>query len=594
MAAAVIQLTIDSLCDLLKADQSHMLYNYRSKVEKLQIEVEQTAAYTLSGSGLLDLHGLVFHTPRLVDLEIHHQKDFSPYRKLEETVKWRYPPQLFVALAKNVDGVSTRLRSWRWSSRMVNKHSTPEGDFLRMIELHHTPSFQELRKIAFVNYQAPMPPKKITAGFVMPEHEKVLAEAITLLPNLEHIIFEASTLLNRELLLLLPTNLKHLDIIACDELVSDDTAEFLLTHGSQLRTLTLNHNQSLSLSFLTVLGTACPHLTSLRMNLTYYNLHSTVKDSEPFFDHLLLEDEVPSWPATLQTLELIQLRKWDVEAAEVFFRSLLDSAGALPDLRILVIKAILDTISWRDRGGFREKWQKAFERVFKRKYSPPNPHLRSIGAYDEYKNPTIKQSDSKPQDAEESDEDDVVLPRAARKPQPNKTVSTEEPTTRALRSATAPPKSRRLLKRLSYKEESSSESETPPHTSEESAPRLRKSRAEHEVAALKRSAGVHRPRSLTPPSRLPSSSSDAHTASNSEEDSDDQPLLSHKRNGVKVKQEEKRGAIQGMCDIVDFKIDNLRPTENQFKEDDFLDSEPEGDEDWDGTNEEAGGNGYAW
>lgn len=39
--------------------------------------------------------------------------------------------------------------------------------------------------------------------------------------------------------------------------------------------------------------------------------------------------------------------------------------------------------------------------------------------------------------------------------------------------------------------------------------------------------------------------------------------------------------VQGMCGVVDIRIDNLRPTENQMHESDFLDSEPSGDEDWD-------------
>jgi len=38
--------------------------------------------------------------------------------------------------------------------------------------------------------------------------------------------------------------------------------------------------------------------------------------------------------------------------------------------------------------------------------------------------------------------------------------------------------------------------------------------------------------------------------------------------------------IQGMCDVVDIRIDNLRPRENQLHESDFLDSEKSGDEDW--------------
>lgn len=575
-----------------------MLYNYRSKVEKLQIEVLQTAAYTLTGSGVLDLYGLVFHTPRLVDLEIYHQKDLSPYRELEETIKWNYPFQLFEALAKNVDGVPTRLQSWRWSSRMVSKHPNPENDLRRIIELHQTPSFKGLHKVAFVNYQAPARPKKITAEFVAPDHEKLLAEAMSHLPNLEHVIFEASSLLNHKLLLSLPSNLKHLDIIACSELASDDLAEFLLTHGRQLRTLTLNHNQSLSISFLTILGSSCPHLVSLKMNLTYYNLHATFKDSEPFFDQLLLENEVPTWPTTLQTLELIQLRKWDVDAAEVFFRSLLDSAGTLPHLRTLVIKAILDTISWRDRGGFRDRWQKSFERVFKRKPTPPNPHLRSMGAYTAHMKQLAEPPKPYPEVIDLSD-DDLPISRSNRKSRPaTKADEDEEPRGRTLRSANPPPKRRRVLKRLSYRESSSEPEVTPPP---EHSPGLspKPRRGARELATLHSTAGFHGTKLPSPSSRLPSLTSDAHTSSEAS-DSDDAPLVHRKRGGdggkekEKEKEKPKREVVQGMCEVVDFKIDNLRPTEKQFREEDFLDSEPEGDEDWDGTNEGGGGDGYAW
>lgn len=573
-----------------------MLYNYRSKVEKLQIEVLQTAAYTLAGSGVLDLYGLVFHAPRLVDLEIYHQNDLSPYRELDETIKWNYPPQLFEALAKNVDGVPTRLQSWRWSSRMVSKHPSPEKDLRRIMEVHQMPSFQGLRKVAFVNYQAPVLPKKITAEFVAPEYEQLVAEAVSHLPNLEHVIFEASSLLNHKLLLSLPNSLRHLDIIACSEITSEDLAEFLVTHGRHLQTLTLDHNQSLSMSFLTVLGSACPHLVSLHMNLTYYNLHATFKDSEPFFDQLLLENEVPTWPTTLQTLELIQLRKWDVDAAEVFFRSLLDSAGTLPHLRTLVIKAILDTISWRDRGGFRDKWQKAYERVFKRKSTPPNPHLRSMGAYAAHMKQLPEPSKLDTEVVELSD-DDIPLSRLTRKSRPTtKAEGDEGRTIRTLRSANPPPKRRRVLKRLSYKE-SSSEPEVTPPPGELPASTPKSRRVTRELDDLRRTAGFHGPKLPSPSSRLPSLTSDAHTSSEAS-DSDDMPLVHRRRvaNGAKEKEKEepKREVIQGMCEIVDFKIDNLRPTEKQFREADFLDSEPEGDEDWDGTNEGGDGDGYAW
>lgn len=51
--------------------------------------------------------------------------------------------------------------------------------------------------------------------------------------------------------------------------------------------------------------------------------------------------------------------------------------------------------------------------------------------------------------------------------------------------------------------------------------------------------------------------------------------------------------IQGMCDVVMIRIDNQRPTETQFNENDFLDDELSGDEDWSGRDLEIG-EGYAW
>ncbi len=161
-------------------------------------------------------------------------------------------------------------------------------------------SFQSLRKIAFVNYQVPQ--VKVKKDEEEPNDQAVLASAIKVLPNLEHLIFESSTLVNSTLLSLLPTNLRNLEIINCWEVLPEEISEFLLTHGRQLRCLTLNHNQSLSLGFLPVLGTACPNLQTLRMNLMYYNIHSSYRNPEPIYDHLLLPEQVPDWPSTLQTI----------------------------------------------------------------------------------------------------------------------------------------------------------------------------------------------------------------------------------------------------------------------------------------------------
>lgn len=52
--------------------------------------------------------------------------------------------------------------------------------------------------------------------------------------------------------------------------------------------------------------------------------------------------------------------------------------------------------------------------------------------------------------------------------------------------------------------------------------------------------------------------------------------------------------VQGLCDVVSIRIDNLRPADTQFSEGDFLNSEESGDEDWNGEDWEPGDDGHAW
>jgi hypothetical protein len=71
------------------------------------------------------------------------------------------------------------------------------------------------------------------------------------------------------------------------------------------------------------------------------------------------------------------------------------------------------------------------------------------------------------------------------------------------------------------------------------------------------------------------------------DDSDDEPSV------AKIKgRGEQREVIQGMCEVVEVRIDNLRPTETQATEADFLDDERSGDSDWNGEGDEV--EGYAW
>ncbi len=604
------------LRNLLAADPERMSYNYRAKVEQLKMEILQTAAYTLPGSGLLDLYGLIYYCPRLQDLELYHQKDFSPYRRLDDSIKWTYPDSLFVALNSNVTGYPTNLRSWRWSSRLAGKNRPIES----LLEIHQSPSFSGLRKVAFVNYQKVWARKNARD----PRHEKLLADGLSVLLNLEHLVFESSTLINSILLPLLPTNLKHLEIINCSEVDSDDLAAFLISHGNQLRTLTLNHNISLNLSFLKVLGSSCQHLESLRMNLMYYNAHSAYRDSDPGYKVLLGIDEKPHWPATLQTIEFTQLRKWDIDTAKMFFQSLLENADTLVNLRRLVIKAILNT-SWRDRSSFRDEWVGTFERVFKRPFHPPNPHFRSLGAYAAYK----KQNETSHIKANDSDDgithqplknhhlitrgegsrSQLLIERTLRSAPENYSTSTKDQPLIMVRNRRGKresssnndqqhqmPTMRRSTRHLASKSEFKAhrdelQDEYSPVSDSAERPHLslrdtkRKQVISRELEILQKTAGAGGPlKGVYNDASGHDAGSDCHS------DSEDVPLATrrHVLNGKKNEH------IQGMCDVVSITIDNLRPTETQFVEADFLDSEPEGDEDWDGSEDLPGDGRYAW
>jgi hypothetical protein len=582
------------LVDLLEQDPTKLAYRYRQKVKSLRIDVGQVAAYSLPGRGLLDLHNLIKDLPQLDDLEFYHQNDMSPYRNLDNSIKWTYPDSLFAAL-EYVDpqgdvnrGDKTQIRplqSWRWSSRLAGKKWPLE----KIPEMHAKPFFASLKKIAFVNYQTPPPPKNDDEE--EPRHEQILAKALGMLPNLKHLIFESSTLMNSELLPLLPKNLRNLELINCWDVSPDDFAAFLLTHGHHLRVLTLNHNQSLSLAFLPVLGLGCPNLQVFRMNLTFYNLHATYHDSKPIYEQLLTIDQIPVWPSKLQIIELTQLRKWETDAAEMFFQSLLDSAGDLRDLRRLSIQAILN-IGWRDRATFRDKWVGSLTRVFKREIQPPQsisslPKLSRpvqdfpLPSHDVEEVATISKDAvvSEKHSALRSRDFNVVLNRNITAPAQQSIPLHKEGPSPPRRSA----RSTKSLPTGGYAESSDSSgpedveyTEAEPENQAHSDKPTRRGALQRELSILKETAGADSPDNRSSPKLRPADSS-----------GDDQAI------GPKASRMGKQHEIiQGMCNVVEVRIDNLRPMENQFTADDFLGPPESDDEEWNGDNDDKVS--YAW
>ncbi|KAK2003533.1 hypothetical protein LX36DRAFT_93769 [Colletotrichum falcatum] len=520
------------LVELLEKSPSLTAVNYRAKIEALHIDVRLVAL-----QGPTSPLRMMQNLPRLSEVLLVHGYDQAPYRLLRESIKWTYPPELFQAfgVSPNANAEAgdktaiTRLRTWQWSSRLMAKDW--EASLARIKEIHQIPSFASLRKVKYVNYQMPSIRRDKDPGSnpeLQAEDERsvaLLADSISALENLEDLVFESSTIVGPTLFSLLPANLKRLGLINCAEVIADDLSIFLVTKGHQLESLILNHNRSLNLGFLAVLGSACPHLKELRMNLQYFSLLEAIDDTLPSYDTLLLPEQVPSWPSSLQLVHLENLRHWSSDAAVAFLQSFIDSAHDLPKLRHVSIKAMLD-ISWRSRSEFRRSWQEKFEKIFLRQSPDPKPHS------------------------------------TLRKPPPVEAPSSLAVTKRKLKKPVAEP-SRRSNRIVSNASGTSS----------------RASSTSRGLRGQRR-----RPQSYLEPDSDEFDSDgdvdmDGATRDSNEDDGD------QNREDATTDAPTTHGAfIQGMCTVIDINIDNQKPREHQYSMDDFLNDEKdfESDGDWDG------------
>jgi hypothetical protein len=344
----------------------------RTMVESLVVSVT-----CLSASRPFDLAELVSILPSLSHLELYHEFDLPPYRQLDlKSRRWTYSHALVNALKSAGDShAHMRLKSWRWSERMMDRDVvSPE----QMRTIHQWPTFSQLRNVTLVNFQVPsLKENKDPNDPEVFEADKnfinCISESLEPLGYLKHLKMESSTVVDGQFLSLLPKTIEHLEIVNCWELTAEMLAEYLSTHGRNIRRLTLHHNQSLSLAFLPSLRGSCPQLRELSMNLTFYAHHEYYRDSDPFYETLLTVNDVPVWPERIEVIDLEQLAKWDAATAEMFFQSLVDQAPNMPGLRHLAVKAMLD-VPWRQRCEFRDRWVSRLRKVFLRKQTKPRPY----------------------------------------------------------------------------------------------------------------------------------------------------------------------------------------------------------------------------
>ena len=526
------------LLELLQLPPDDTYIKYRYKIKRLEINVKHLA-YAAQGRPLFNLSALVREIPQLQQLEVVHPMDTPPYRPLKFQ-RWYYPSDLFEAM----DQTGIRLRKWRWSRDMM-QYATPEDLYRAMARIHGSRSLEYLERMVICGFdfndsaepKAPQDiPQDVPQDAASQNGDQFssppnMTSAISRLARLRDLTFVSCDIVMDDFLLRLPNTLERLELTNCLEITADMLQTYLATNGSQLREIVLNSNAALSLAFLPSLKTSCPKLETLIMDTTYYSERTNYNDAYAFYEQLLTANEHPTWPSTLRHLEFSNLQKWGADAASTLFQSLIDAAPELPDLRRLIIQAHID-IAWRDRADFRDTWVDRLRAVFLHKSPPPPPYLCSMKAYRAWK-------DEQPLPIKPLDSGDAA-----------------ESTSRRLSHVRITPRKRAVDHNIISESE-----EEPSIPTRARGPPRRSARVAESLPAASLS--------VTPAPESARSAGESGT--------EDQTSL----------------FVQGLCEIVDIRIDNQRPRETQYTEANFIDSEVSGDEDWH-SGAELSDDGYAW
>ena len=553
-----------SLLAHLQGQDDHSMFNYRAKVKYLDVQISFTLCRRYQGQ-YLEIAELLAVAPQLRGLGMHRVEDML---KATAMIGEPITSRSVRVLKDTIEALQLHkpiLRQWKW-----NGVASKGRKIFDLHKIHRTMPFQALQRLILAHFDAgksqEKPPEK-------PEQE--LATSISALPDLTELRFVLCNDLNAKLLPLLPHGLRVLEISDCP-IDSKSMGSFLSSHGQKLCRLILDHNQSLNLAFLTDLATSCPILEVLKMDLTYHNTHYTFTDIEPRYAELLLPGQIPTWPSSMQHLELIHLRKWDNNTANEFFASLVDSAGDLPDLRRLILKASLNESNWRERISFRDRWIARLLKVFLRKATPPSPHLRSIAAFSTAKAKYPNGIPSKYKTPRKTPKVVIQLPH---RHQPSPVQSPTIPK-RNLRS--------KAQSQLTAATDSFSDSDAPLATQRRRSSRL----ARDDSDAYTSQNNSQRPQRRY---RRRRRRDNPDEDSSSEDSALDDPVSAPTTREVSLDVDSGEDAlvIQGMCDVVKIQIDNLRPMEEMMVEDDFIDEEVPGDGDWNGDDVDEG-DGLAW
>ena len=530
--------------------------NYRGKVRRIDVEAIQVLSRKSGGLPPLDISDLLSKTPQVRGIGLYMHSISDRWRMgVHHVARNIYGHSFFQTLEQT----GIRLLDWTWNANLC---SGPNHHL--QLERHTDPVFQSLRSLTLNNVAASRRDFQEDGTITRP-FQFMFAIYLERLPNLQRLILKNSELVDDGFLIHLPASLQSLEISNCP-VESIDVTKYIQAKGQNLRSLILDHNQHLDLSFLHTLSTSCPILEVLKMDLIYYSPLQVVAVIEPQYEQLLSASEMPTWPSTLRSIELYHLRRWTTAVAKDFFQGLVDAAPRLHDLRQLKIKASLDESGWRDRVAFRDFWIQRMSDVFQRCSPPPNPHLKSLSAFQQSKAQQHRKPSGSSGRGGSAMVQHVKIP--VRQMQSIKVKQDDE--TDSDRPLANVRRSRRSRPTRNYDETSSTLNGT---ASSASIPtgrrRRRRVKADPDATSEEDSSLEDQQPSLTTTRKIPTQ---GHTYT---DDNDDFP-------------------VQGMCNVVEVMIDNQRPTEEQLHETDFLDEELSGDEDWDGDDDLMENTGYAW
>lgn len=344
------------LLSLLKRQRSTPLTNYPAKIKCLDVEVKNLL---IRKSGI-NLNELLKYTPLLERLRLYHNHDdlgtFIWAQPSASKTKWAYSQEIF----DHLDDHGIILKFFEWNGRFPK----PMEALQTMLDCHSRQTFRHLTEVSIINMSLL---EKYTETDITTANS-MFTSALEKLLDLKHLCIKNCNIINEYILPQIPAGLELLEISNCLNVTSQALELYLSSKGSLLRTLVLKGNQAMSLGFLADLKNLCPNLQHLEIDLTYID-PTSYRDRDPLFDDLLPLGN-PTWPSTLMTISIENLRQLSAEEAEGFFGSLVSAAPDLPYLRTLMIKAILKQASWRDRAEMRKKWMPTFETVFLNTASP--------------------------------------------------------------------------------------------------------------------------------------------------------------------------------------------------------------------------------